>query len=432
MNAPPSPVVARPHSAFAPFANRAFRLLWTANVLSNVGGWMQTTGAAWEMTSLTQEPIFVALLAAAGTLPMFLFCFFAGILADRFDRRRYIVVCQVWMMGVAATLAVLAWFGQLTHWNLLALAFCMGLGNAMNAPAWHAVVPEIVSGPLLRPAIALNSAGFNLARTVGPVLGQILLGLVGVFLLFAINACTYIGVIFAMASWRRSAEARASQRREGFVEAARTGIAFVRGSGELKAVFARGLCFFVPGIAISTLLPVIGRCVRRRRGGGRHPDVDRQPPAEPRPRQHLGDGAARGGDADRRTRHDALCGGRLHRRRGGLLDHRDRQQRHGRPDDPPQLHAGQRHGGTPDGVFRRHGRGLAVLGKDRHAVRHASLTDRLGCRIGALHGARRVDPLARFACATRLTRLCVFSNTRRQRIFQAGKNPLVTASISCI
>jgi MFS family permease len=135
----------------------------------------------------------------------------------------------------------------------------MGLGNAMNAPAWHAVVPEIVSGPMLRPAIALNSAGFNLARTVGPVIGQILLSLVGVFLLFAINACTYIGVIFAMSRWRRPAEARAAQRREGFVEAARTGIAFVRNSGELKAIFSRGLCFFVPGIAIGTLLPVIGR-----------------------------------------------------------------------------------------------------------------------------------------------------------------------------
>lgn len=246
-------------SAFAPLAIRAFALLWTANVLSNTGGWMQTTGAAWEMTSLTQEPIFVALLAAAGTLPMFLFCFFAGILADRFDRRRYIIACQVWMMGVAATLALLAYLGRLDHWSLLGLSFCMGLGNAMNAPAWHAVVPEIVSGPLLRPAIALNSAGFNLARTVGPVLGQILLGLVGVFLLFAINACTYFGVIFAMASWKRPADAHAGQRRESFAQAARTGIAFVRGSGELKAVFARGLCFFVPGIAISTLLPVIGR-----------------------------------------------------------------------------------------------------------------------------------------------------------------------------
>src|SRR6202008_2068714 len=97
-----------------------------------------------------------------------------------FERRRYIILCQFWMMGVAAALAVLAFVGRLDAWSLLALSFCMGLGNAMNAPAWHAVVPEIVNGPHLRPAIALNSAGFNLARTVGPVLGQILLGLVGV------------------------------------------------------------------------------------------------------------------------------------------------------------------------------------------------------------------------------------------------------------
>ena len=249
----------RAPSAFAPLANRAFLALWTANLLSNTGGWMATTGAAWEMTSLTSEPIFVALLAAAGTLPMFLFCFFAGILADRFDRRRYIIVCQFWMMAVAATLAVLAFLGRLDHWSLLALSFCMGLGNAMNAPAWHAVVPEIVSGPQLRPAIALNSAGFNLARTIGPVIGQLLLSLVGVFLLFAVNALTYVGVVLAMRAWKRPAEARAAQRREGFAEAARAGIAFVRGSAELRAIFARGLCFFVPAIAMGTLLPVIGR-----------------------------------------------------------------------------------------------------------------------------------------------------------------------------
>ena len=135
----------------------------------------------------------------------------------------------------------------------------MGLGNAMNAPAWHAVVPEIVSGPQLRPAIALNSAGFNLARTVGPVVGQILLGLVGVFLLFAINAGTYIGVIFAMSSWKRPAEARASQRREGFCRGGAHRHRLRARLGRAQGVFARGLCFFVPGIAIGTLLPVIGR-----------------------------------------------------------------------------------------------------------------------------------------------------------------------------
>ncbi|MFI5032508.1 MAG: MFS transporter, partial [Reyranellales bacterium] len=71
----------RPPSAFAPLRNPVYRGIWIANLLSNIGGWMQTAGVAWEMTSLTSQPIYVALLAAAGTLPMFLFCFFAGILA---------------------------------------------------------------------------------------------------------------------------------------------------------------------------------------------------------------------------------------------------------------------------------------------------------------------------------------------------------------
>jgi len=249
----------RPPSAFAPLANPVFRGIWIANLLSNVGGWMQTAGAAWEMTSLTNQPIFVALLAAASTLPMFLFCFFAGILADRFDRRRYIILCQLWMLLISGLMAVLALGGWLTAWNLLGFSLLMGLGNAMNTPAWQAVIPEIVPDTQLRPAIALNSAGFNLARTIGPVFGQILLSLVGVFLLFAINSATYVFVILAMRVWKRPAEAHDGLRQESFVAAARAGLAFIHNSSELKAVLARGVCYFVPGIAISTLLPAIGR-----------------------------------------------------------------------------------------------------------------------------------------------------------------------------
>jgi MFS family permease len=256
---PPPLGAKRPVSAFAPLANRVFLGIWIGNLLSNVGGWMQTAGAAWEMTSLTSQPIFVALLAAAGTLPIFLFCFFAGILADRFDRRVYIIACQWWMLLVSGTMAALALFGWLTAWNLVTFSFLMGVGNAMNTPAWQAVLPEIVPASQLRPAVALNSVGFNLARTVGPVIGQILLSLVGVFLLFAINSATYIFVILAMRVWKRPAEARAGQRQESFGAAARAGLAFIHGSSELKAVMARGACYFVPGIAISTLLPVIGR-----------------------------------------------------------------------------------------------------------------------------------------------------------------------------
>jgi len=258
VSVPPSGAIRHP-SALAPLGNRVFLGIWIANMLSNIGGWMQTAGTAWEMTTLTSQPIFVALLAAAGTLPIFLFCFFAGILADRFDRRRYIIACQCWMLIVSGIMAVLALFGWLTAWNLVAFSFLMGLGNAMNTPAWQAVLPEIVPASQLRPAVALNSAGFNLARTIGPVIGQILLSLVGVFLLFAINSATYIFVILAMRVWKRPAEARAGQRQESFGAAARAGLAFIHGSSELKAVMARGACYFVPGIAITTLLPAIGR-----------------------------------------------------------------------------------------------------------------------------------------------------------------------------
>ena len=107
MTEPPSGATKHP-SALAPLANRVFLGIWIANMLSNIGGWMQTAGAAWEMTSLTSQPIFVALLAAAGTLPIFLFCFFAGILADRFDRRRYIIACQCWMLMSAMSMSGLS------------------------------------------------------------------------------------------------------------------------------------------------------------------------------------------------------------------------------------------------------------------------------------------------------------------------------------
>ena len=303
---------------------------------------MATTGAAWEMTSLTTEPIFVALLAAAGTLPMFLFCFFAGILADRFDRRRYIIVCQFWMMGVAAALAVLAFLGQLTHWNLLALSLLHGPGQRHE----RAGLARRRARDRLRPAAAAGHRAQQRGlqprphRRAGdrpdparpgrrlPALRHQRLHLYRRHLRHA--------------SWRRPAEARASQRREGFLEAARTGIAFVRDSGELKAVFARGLCFFVPGIAISTLLPVIGRFelgldefsfgvlyavfgVGAVAGAMLMPTVNRLLGADRANIWAMGMHAA--ATLVAALAMTPLRRRRLRRRRRRLLDHRDRQQR---------------------------------------------------------------------------------------------------------
>ena len=247
---------------WSPLRIPAFRRLWCGNVLSNIGGWMQTAGAGWVMTDLAprdHREMFVALLAVAGTCPVFLFGFLAGVLADRFDRRKYLLATQLWLMSSAATLAVLAYTGLLDAWSLIALMFCMGIGNAMNGPVWHAVVPEMVGRRYLPNAVALNSAGFNFGRTIGPVIGQVLQGLAGTFALFAINAMTFVGVIFAVFSWKRPAEASAAQRREGFLAAFGSGIRFIRATPALWAIWARAVCFFIPSCAFATLLPLTGR-----------------------------------------------------------------------------------------------------------------------------------------------------------------------------
>ena len=131
-------------SAFAPLTVRAFRGIWTANLLSNIGGWMATTGAAWEMTSLTKEPIFVAMLAAAGTLPMFLFCFLAGILADRFDRRT--IVCWTYSIQTIVTLSLLG----LTIMEdppvsaFYVMVLLLALARTFEGPANQALLPSVV------------------------------------------------------------------------------------------------------------------------------------------------------------------------------------------------------------------------------------------------------------------------------------------------
>jgi MFS family permease len=254
--------VVEPVSVWGPLAIPAFKRLWMANIVSNIGGWMQSAGAGWIMTEIApvqDRALFVAAMAVATTCPVFLFGFPAGVLADRFDRRLYILACQVWMMLAATAAAVLAFTDRLDHWSLLAVSFCVGIGNAMNGPAWHAVVPEIVGRRHLPQAIALNSAAFNLARTVGPVIGQVLQGLAGIFALFATNAVTFLALIGAIASWKRPVEAGALQRRENLWSGFVTGLAFIRDTPALWRVWGRATCYFLPAIAYATLLPLMGR-----------------------------------------------------------------------------------------------------------------------------------------------------------------------------
>jgi MFS family permease len=158
-------------STWAPLRQPLFRALWIAAVASNIGTWMQNVGAAWLMTSLAPSPAMVALVQAATTLPVFLVGLPAGAVADVVDRRRLLLVTQGWMLCAAALLGALTLLNAITPWSLLLLTFALGLGAAMNAPAWQAIIPELVHPRELKPAVTLNGVGYNVARALGPALG---------------------------------------------------------------------------------------------------------------------------------------------------------------------------------------------------------------------------------------------------------------------
>jgi MFS family permease len=166
-------------TAWSPLRLPVFRMLWIATLASNVGTWMHDVGAGWLMTSLSSSALMVALVQTATTLPIFLLALPAGALADIVDRRRYLLVVQVWMAAVAGLLAVLTLGGLTTAWTLVGLTFAMGVGTAMMMPAWAAVTPELVPRPQLQSAIALNSLGINVARAIGPALAGLVVAQLG-------------------------------------------------------------------------------------------------------------------------------------------------------------------------------------------------------------------------------------------------------------
>jgi MFS family permease len=155
-------------AALVPLRNPTFRTLWLANVVAWLGTWLQNTGAGWLMTSLAPRPFIVAMVQAATIMPVFLLALPGGALADIVDRRVFLIGSQIWTILAASALALLTVGHMTTATLLLALTFAIGIGSALTAPAWSAIVPELVPREDLVQAIALNGIGYNLTRAVGP------------------------------------------------------------------------------------------------------------------------------------------------------------------------------------------------------------------------------------------------------------------------
>ena len=207
--------IRRADSAWAPLREPVFRSLWIAAVISYTGTWMQNVGAGWLMTQLTTSPLMVGLVQAAATVPVFLVVLPAGALADMVDRRRLLLFTQTWMVAAAAALGVLTLLHAVNPWVLLMFTFLLGLGAVMNDPAWQAITPEVISPARHASAVALNSAGFNVARAVGPALGGLVVAAAGSGWSFLLNAASFFGVIFFLYKWQCTPQVKSVLIRTG-------------------------------------------------------------------------------------------------------------------------------------------------------------------------------------------------------------------------
>lgn len=247
-----------PTNGFAPLRRPVFAVLWAATVLGNTGTFMRDVASAWLVTDLSASPTAVAAVQAAGMLPVFLFAIPAGVLSDILDRRRFLILIQILLGAVSTTLMVLSFTGLMSVPSLIALTFVGGIGAALMAPTWQSIVPELVPRGELRSAVALSSLGVNIARSIGPATGGVLLAAFGAAVTYGVDVASYVIVIAALAWWKRPAGAE-DDLRESFPGAFRAGLRYAGASRELHVVLLRAAVFFAFASAIWALLPLVTR-----------------------------------------------------------------------------------------------------------------------------------------------------------------------------
>jgi MFS family permease len=250
-------VTERP-SSLAPMGYPVFRGVWAASLASNLGGLIQAVGAAWLMTSISGSADMVALVQASTSLPIMIFSLASGAIADNFDRRRVMLIGQVFMLVVSLGLAACTYAGVITPWLLLGFTFLIGCGTALYNPSWQASVGEMVPRSVLPSAVALNSVNFNLSRSVGPAIGGIIVASLGAAAAFAVNALSYLPLLFAIGRWK-PAVAVSTLPPETLGSAMTAGLRYVAMSPHIEKVLLRGFAFGFTAIVVLSLLPLASR-----------------------------------------------------------------------------------------------------------------------------------------------------------------------------
>jgi MFS family permease len=245
------------NSTWAALRNPAFRKLWGAAVISGTCVVAHDNAATWIMSIFAASPLLISLMATVASLPFFLFTLPAGALADRVDRQKLVCSINVCMAAAAFALAVLGWMHLLNPYLILGGVFAIGVGFAINAPAWASIVRQVVSDGELPSAATLGSLQFSIAGIIGPVLGGFLVLLAGANFVFALNAACFLLVVVATRQWKRPA-LPARLPSESVSESFGTIFRYVRNAPGFQVVLARNFLFALFISVIPALMPVVG------------------------------------------------------------------------------------------------------------------------------------------------------------------------------
>jgi len=258
----PKPVAAKPEKPASPwsaFHHRTFTVVWIATVVSNIGSWMYSAASGWLMTGLNPNPVIVAMVQVATSLPMFLFALPAGALADIVDRRRFLIAIEILITAISVVFAFLVWLGLATPVTLLVFTFLAGVAGALEAPPWQAIVPALVPKGDLQSAVVANGVGVNISRALGPALAGIIVATWGIAAPFWLNALSNVGVIAALVWWRSPQKHNRTLPAERFINANRSGLRYAKNNPHLRATLIRAVGFFLFASAYWALLPLVAR-----------------------------------------------------------------------------------------------------------------------------------------------------------------------------
>ncbi|MGB3026418.1 MFS transporter [Paradevosia shaoguanensis] len=243
-------------SPLQPLQHQTFRYMWMANLVAGFGSLIQGVGAAWLMTSISNSVDMVALVQASTSLPIMLFSLVGGAIADNFHRRKVMLMAQAFMLLTSAALMLCTYLGLVTPWLLLTFTFLIGCGAAINNPSWQASVGDLVPRSDLPGAVALNSIGFNLSRSVGPAVGGAIVAAAGAAAAFAVNTFSYIPVLIVLFLWKPNMVENPLPR-ESMGGAIGSGFRYVAMSPGIGKVLLRSFFFGFSAIVILALLPVV-------------------------------------------------------------------------------------------------------------------------------------------------------------------------------